>query len=212
MPLISTLDVRLWAGTEEGDDGPNQKFDATLRAVEDFVESYTNRSLQARTFFDDQEFCFLDGTGERWLYLPVHPVSYISSIHIDADRVFGSGTVLASADFYWYPKSGKVVSEGGNFLKGRRNIKVHYTAGYAPVVNNTHDSAVSTYPIPIDLKQVMVEMTVNSVKEGMTAIHTVQGQNVEQPLFVQMLSKNSFWKNTLDKYRDHGGALMGFYE
>lgn len=87
-------------------------------------------------------------------------------------------------------------------------MKIDYIAGYAPVVGNTHDATVSTYPLPLDLKQVMIEMTVESFKEGLTAIHTVdagdQGDRV-----IRMLSQNSFWANVLNKYKAFDASLAG---
>jgi hypothetical protein len=206
MGLISTGDLRTWMGIEEGDKKPNEKLSAIALAIEEFVDSFTNRALEAKTYIDDQDYCYLDGTGRPYIYLPVTPVSYVSNVAIDADRVFGSGTLIASSDLYWYPKSGKLMSEAGYFTRGRRNVKVQYTAGYAPIVGGTHNSAVSTYPIPLDLKQTMIEMCVESFKEGMTAVHSVLG---EEPKFIQMLGRNSFWRLTLNKYKDFSAALSG---
>jgi hypothetical protein len=132
--------------------------------------------------------------------------------------VFNSGTLFASADYYWYPASGKLRLSGsqwpfdnctGGFYHGRRNILVDYTAGYAPVVGGTHSMAVSTYPIPLDLKQTMLEMAVESFKEGMTAVHTVQGSEGVEPKFIQMLRGNSFWSNVLNKYKAFDAMIGG---
>ena len=199
MSLISTADIRVWLGLAEGDKTPNEKLASISKAVEDFVDSYTNRQLEAKVYRTDPSFSYLDGNGRPWILAPQYPISYITEIAIDSDRAFGSGTLLASADFFWYP-SGKIVSEGGYFTRGRRNVRLDYVAGYAPVVGGTHNAAVSTYPIPYDLKQTMIEMIVESYKEGITAIHSVQGKEGETKM-INMLSKNSFWKTTLNKYK-----------
>lgn len=208
MSLISTSDLRTWMGIEEGDKKPNAKLASLSLVIEDFVDGYTNRKIEAQRYLTDPYFSYIDGTGRNHIYLPQYPVSYVSSVNMDGDRVFNSGTLFASADYFWYP-SGKLQLSGnqwpfdnnsGGFYRGRRNILVDFTAGYAPVVGGTHNSAVSTYPIPNDLKQVMVEMCVESFKEGMTAVHTVQSQSGE-PKFIQMLRGNSFWRLVLDKYK-----------
>ena len=199
MSLISTADIRVWLGLAEGDKTPNEKLASISKAVEDFVDSYTNRQLEAKVYRTDPSFSYLDGNGRPWILAPQYPISYITEIAIDSDRAFGSGTLLASADFFWYP-SGKIVSEGGYFTRGRRNVRLDYVAGYAPVVGGTHNAAVSTYPMPYDLKQTMIEMVVESFKEGITAIHSVQGAEGETKM-INMLSKNSFWKTTLNKYK-----------
>lgn len=208
MSLISTYDLRNWMGIAEGDTKPNAKLESIARAVEDFVDSYTNRQLEAKRYLTDPNFSYYDGTGRSYMYLAQYPVSYVSSAHVDSDRSFGSGTVISSADIFWYP-AGKLVSEGGYFTRGRRNVLVDFTAGYAPVVGGTHNSAVSTYPVPLDLKQTMIEMCVESFKEGMTAVHSLAGQNVTEPKFIQMLSRNSFWANVLNKYKAFDKILSG---
>jgi hypothetical protein len=101
------------------------------------------------------------------------------------------------------------MSEGGYFTKGHRNIKIDYVAGYAPVVGGTNNGAVSSYPIPNDLKQVMIEMSVQAFKEGITAVHTVVGGLESPPSFIQLLSNNSFWRNVLNKYKAFDAALQG---
>ncbi len=154
--------------------------------------------------------------GDRYIYLPQYPVSYVSSVNIDNDREFGSATLVASADMFWYP-NGKVVIEGDYFAssksfggglltRGRRNVLIDYTSGYAPVVGGTHDSAVSSYPIPYDLRQVLLEMTAQTVKEGITALHTAVAPQGDVK-FIQMLTANSFWSNVLTKYKAFSKSL-----
>lgn len=206
MSLISTSDLRVWMGIEEGDVAPNAKLLAIANAVEDFVDSFTNRKLEAAVYRTNVDNSYLDGTGRAWIYLPQYPISYITEINIDSARDFGSGTILPTADFFWYP-SGKVVSEGGYFTYGRRNVRVDYIAGYAPVVGGTHSAAVSSYPLPYDLQQVMKEMSIESFKEGITAVHTLQ--NEQQVTFKQMLTGNTFWSNVLNKYKAFDASLAG---
>ncbi len=203
MSLISTSDLRTWMGTADGDTKGNAKLSMIAQAVEDFVNSFTNRRLVAQTYYNDPSYCYFDGTGKPYIYLPLYPLSYVSEVNVDSNRTFGSATLIASSDFYWYP-SGKIEMDSatglfGRFSKGRRNIRIQYTAGYAPVVGGTYNSSVSTYPLPNDLKQTMIEMCVESFKEGMTAVHTVQTQ--DQVRFTQMLSGNTFWANVLNKYK-----------
>lgn len=216
MSLISTYDLRLWMGIEEGDRKPNEKLKAIALAVEDFCDSFTNRKLEATRYLTDPNYSYYDGTGKNFIYLSQYPVSYVSSVNMDANHTFASGTLFASSDYFWYP-SGKLRLEagtvfpfdsgGGGFYRGRRNILVDYTAGYAPVVGGTHNSSVSTYPLPYDLRQTMIEMCVESMKEGMTAVHSVQTPDGDNS-FIQMLTKNSFWNNTLNKYKNFGASLQ----
>jgi hypothetical protein len=197
-------------GIEEGDKKPNAKLASIAQAIEDFVDSFTNRKLEAQVYRTNPEFCYLDGNGKRWMYLPQYPISYITEVNIDSEREFGSGTVVASADIFWYP-SGKVVTEGDHFQYGRRNIRFDYVAGYAPVVGGTHNAVVSSYPIPNDLKQVMTEMIVMLFKQGITEVHTSQSSGGEgvYPKFYYSMVKDSFWLNTLNKYKAFDVSLSG---
>jgi hypothetical protein len=207
MSLIGTGDLRTWMAIPAGDRAPNAKLSALASVVEDFVDSYTNRALEAKTYYNNFDYSIMDCSGKDYIYLPVYPISYVSAVYVDSDRAWGSGTLIASADLFWYT-SGKLVSEGGTFIKGRRNVRVDYIAGYAPLVGGTHSSVVSSYPIPQDLKQVMIEMCVESFKEGITAVHTVQGGIEGEQKFIQMLSRNSFWRNVLNKYKAFDAILQ----
>jgi hypothetical protein len=208
MSLISTSDLRTWLAIEEGDKKPNAKLESVSKVVQDFVDNFTNRKIEAARYNSHPEFTYLDGTGHAWIYVPQYPLSWVNWIGVDADRAWGDGTEIGTDDIFYYP-SGKIVSEGGNFISGRRNVKVDYIAGYAPIVGGTHNSAISTYPLPYDLQQVMIEMTVECFKEGMLAVHTIQGIGEYQPRFIQMMGQNSYWMNTLNKYKAFDASLQG---
>lgn len=212
MSLISTSDLRTWLALEEGDTKPNAKLDAVSKAIMDFVDSFTNRKLEAARYNSDPNYTYMDGNGEPWIYLPQYPVSYVYSANVDADRLFASGTLIASDDLILYPKSGKLVSEAGYFTRGRQNIKIDYIAGYAPVVGGTHNALVSSYPLPYDLRQVMIEMTVECFKEGIMGVHTIQGGPEFPSRIMQLLSGNSLWANTLNKYKAFDLEFSGMDE
>lgn len=203
MGLISTGDMRTWMAIEEGDKNPNAKLESVSQAIEAFVDSYTNRTLMANTYYGHRDFSMLDGNSLPYIYTPAYPISYVSGVYVDNDRVFGSATLVNSNDVFFY-SSGKVISEGGYFTRGRRNVRIDYIAGYS------HDGLTSSYPLPADLKQVIIEMSVESFKEGITAVHTVEaGGQGQSPKFVQMLTNNSFWRNTLNKFKAFDMGMQG---
>jgi len=207
MSLISTSDLRSWLSLAAGDKGPNAKLESIARTVEDFVDSFTNRKLEAQRYNSDPHYTYLDGTGSSYIYLPQYPISYVFQANVDSEREYGSANDIALTDLFYYP-NGRLQSEAGYFTKGRRNVKVDYIAGYAPVVGGTHDALVSTYPLPLDLKQVMIEMAVETFKEGITAIHTVDaGEHGDK--VIRLLSQNSFWSNVLNKYKNFAASLAG---
>lgn len=196
--LIGTGDVRQWVTIPAGDKEPNPKLNSLCQAVQDFCNSYTHRELEAARYNSDPQYSFLDGRGKAWIYVPQYPVSYVFGAYVDSDREFGTATMIDAGDIFFYP-DGKIISEGGYFIRGRRNVKIDYIAGYAPIVGGTHDAAVSSYPLPYDLKQTMVEMVVDAFKEGVTAIHSVVSG--EETKFIRMFSGKTAWKMTLDRYK-----------
>ena len=202
--LISTGTVRTWLSIATDDITPNAKIDSLIKAIQDFCDSYTGRELEAGIYTSDVNNCIFDGSGKAWIYTKQYPLSHVNDIRVDADREWGSGAIVATNDVYFYP-SGKIVSEAGYFTKGRRNVRIDYNAGYAPVVGGTHNSAVGSYPCPYDLQQTMVEMVVQSFKEGITMVHTVENENNLN--FVQMLSQKSFWRKTLNNYKNYAIGL-----
>ena len=211
MGLIGTGNVRTWLTLAEGDNTPNAKIASLITAVQKFVDNYVGYPIEANTYTSNPEFCILDGTGESFIYLPIYPVSSISDVRIDSEREFGSGTEINVTDDIFFYKNGKVVSEDGYFLRGRQNVRIDYKAGYAPVTGGTHDNAVSSYPIGEDMKQTMLEMVTKSFKEGATLIHTAETEG-EGRTIQQMLATNSFWRKTLNVYKDYSQNLMGYAE
>ena len=196
-------------GAEDGDKRINPKLLAIAQAIQAFVECSCNRNLEAQHYHNDPYYSYIDGRGKRFFYLPQHPVSYLSEVNVDPNRVWNSSTIVSPNDYFWMP-TGKVEanavnfypnSDNGYFYRGKRIIKCDYIAGYAPVVGGTWDSTVSTYPIPADLKQVMVEMCVESIKEGITGVHTVQGNTTTPDRFTKMLSANSFWMEVITSFK-----------
>ena len=205
MSLVSTGDVRTWLNLAADDIDSNDKIASIAKAVQKFCDTYTGRILEVAMYENDLQYSRLDGHGDAWLYLPLYPVSHLSGLYMDSDREFGASTLISTADYYCQPDGKVFLDNAGIFVTGRQNIRADFRAGYAPVVGNTHNSAVGSYPVPADLKQVMVEMTVESMKEGITAIHTVESG--ESTKLLQMLSGNSFWKRTLDGYKNFAVGL-----
>lgn len=199
--LIGTSDVRTWLSIPDGEKAPNDKLNSLCSAIQSFVESYVGRPLEAQVFRTDPDNCYLDGTGRPFIYVPVYPISNIYEVAVDNDHVFGSGTVIGTNDIFFYP-DGKIISEAGYFTRGRRNVRIDYLAGYG---------SAGSYPLPGDLKQVMVEMIVQSYKTGLTAISQI-AQPQGNISTTKLLSDNTFWKETLDGYKKMGSIGFSYDE
>ena len=79
-----------------------------------------------------------------------YPITAIASVYDDTDRVYGADTAIDVDDLIWGEHNG--VSPGvieydkGVFTKGRKNIKITYTAGY------------SANDMPEDLKMAVMKL------------------------------------------------------
>jgi hypothetical protein len=196
--LIGTDALRSWLSLTDSDKTANDKLESLSLAVQDFVQSYTNRKLEATYYNGHQDYSIYDGTGQNWIYTKQYPISWISNVYVDSDRAWTSGSLIASADLVIYWDTGMIYSEAGYFSKGHRNVRIDHIAGYG-------GSATSSYPLPYDIKQTMIEMTVQAFKEGITGVHSVV--SMEETRFIQMLSQNSMWRNTLNSYKNYSKRL-----
>lgn len=106
------------------------------------IQNYCGRDL-----FSAQVTEYYNGEGQNVLFLNQYPVTAISSIHDDTDRVFGSDTLLDSDDYIFISGSpdseaGILRLDGGAFCKGFANIKVVYTAGYSTIPADLEEAAI----------------------------------------------------------------------
>ena len=132
------------------------------------------------------------------MWTPVFPIWRIDEIRIDNNRVFTDPGTLVSTNgenLIIYPEEGKIKldtnSGFGSFARGSRNVRLKYFAGFA----------AGSYPVPIDLKQVIIEMSAASFSEGITGVHTVVGP--QESRVMNMLRNNSFWTQVLDSYKNY---------
>jgi hypothetical protein len=196
--LIGTSDLRSWLSLQDSDKTANDKLENLSLAIQDFVQNYTNRKLEATYYSNHRDYSIYDGNGFSSIFTKQYPISWVNQVYVDSDRVWSSGSLIASADLVIYWETGEIYSEAGFFTKGRRNVRIDYIAGFGP-------ATASSYPLPYDLKQTMIEMAVQTFKEGITGVHSVQG--VEETKFIQMLSSNTLWRNTLNSYKNFAKRL-----
>ena len=196
--LVGTGYMRTWLNLPSGDTGPNAKLEDLSKSIQAFIEQQCYRKFEAQLYNTQIDNCYYDGLGFRELFLRQYPIWRVDQVAVDGDRAFGSATVISTdgADIIVYGEEGRVYSEAGYFTRGNQNVRVKYYAGYSTT------ALVGSYPLPADLRQVIVEMVVQSMKEGITAVHTVMG--AEETKFIQMLSGNSMWSKTIMSYKNMG--------
>lgn len=99
-----------------------------ITAVDAFLETYCNRVLEQTTVTEYHSA----RDGQTALRLRTYPVSSITSIHDDVDRVYGPDTLLPASDYVLTDsKAGIVQLDGVAFDEGLNNVKAVYVAGFA---------------------------------------------------------------------------------
>lgn len=100
-----------------------------IPAVDQFCEQYCARVLESATVTEYHS----GREGQTVLRVQRYPVTSITSLHDDIDRVYGADTLLATDDYVLTdPKAGIVQLDGTTFNEGLNNIKIVYVAGYLP--------------------------------------------------------------------------------
>ena len=106
-----------------------------LDAADSFIEKYTGRSFAGGTFTETHP------AGGPMLFLRNFPVASVTSLKVDADRAFGSGTERDTATYAIHADRGVVESRTGPFLTPYRkgwadwpeSVKVVYTTATGSV-------------------------------------------------------------------------------
>ena len=106
-----------------------------LDAADSFIEKYTGRSFAGGTFTETHP------AGGPMLFLRNFPVASVTSLKVDADRAFGSGTERDTSTYAIHADRGVIESRTGPFLTPYRkgwadwpeSVKVVYTTATGSV-------------------------------------------------------------------------------
>ena len=118
-----------------GGSGDDTMLAQLLDAADSFIEKYTGRSFAGGTFTETHP------AGGPMLFLRNYPVASVTSLKVDADRAFGSGTERDTAAYAVHADRGVVESRTGPFLTPYRkgwadwpeSVKVVYTTATGSV-------------------------------------------------------------------------------
>ena len=106
-----------------------------LDAADSFIEKHTGRSFAGGTFTETHP------AGGPMLFLRNYPVASVTSLKVDADRAFGSGTERDTSTYAVHADRGVIESRTGPFLTPYRkgwadwpeSVKVVYTTATGSV-------------------------------------------------------------------------------
>ena len=126
--------LRVITGTTE-----DSLLDALILRFDRIGSSYcgfpTNSNLS--TFENNTYTHYFDGDGTDVLQLRIIPANTITSVYVDADRLYPASTLVAASDYTLDSDLGLLIlgtdSSQGAFDKGFRSVKVTYTAGFTSI-------------------------------------------------------------------------------
>ena len=197
--IITLASMKDYLGIDSTDTTNDDTIETMIDACQEIFENELNRELEEQTYT-----AYIDGTGTKSIYVPVYPITSITSLYVDADRNFGSDTLISSSDYVFYPKTGEVTMVEGEypvrysyFAKGRQNVKITYVGGY------TFSGTNITLPKDI-IKAIKDQVKFmfkkwQSGTEGLVSYNTINNSAnlVEATDILPMVSR------VLDKYRNY---------
>ncbi|MFK7088680.1 head-tail connector protein [Chromobacterium violaceum] len=140
--MLTTLsNVKAWLNL------PGAENDALLTRLIDaasaFIESWCGRRFAVQAYTEHR-----DGTGKDMLMFGAWPVTAVASVVIDGQPIPPAADFAASG--YRFDELALVL-QGYRFARGRRNVAISYTAGYAQ--------------IPADIEQACIDLVALRFKE-----------------------------------------------
>lgn len=127
---VATLKTYLKAGSES-----DTLLQQLLTAASYAIENYVNRTLVSDDFTD-----VLDGTGGRFVVVPNYPITAVSGVMVDGN-IIPAGSV-STVGFYFTKNT--IVLNGYSFTRGRGNVTIAYTAGFATVPPDLAQMCIGT--------------------------------------------------------------------
>jgi hypothetical protein len=159
--LVTKEDVK--KALNYSSDGNDGAIDDIIERVEaDFKALLCGTTFDASTVYNT-ETDYIDGDGTDVIILNKMPVRAITTIHLDADRTFGTDSLVPSADIITSDLAKGIVYLDGHLTpKARGSVKVVYTAGYKKT------------DAPADFKQIIINEVVVMFLENIGGVNTVE--------------------------------------
>lgn len=141
--MLTTLtNVKTWLGLLQNNDS-DALLTRLIAAASAFIESWCGRSFAVQNYSE-----LRSGTGNDMLMFGAWPVTAVASVTVDGRPI------PAASDFHspgYRFDDNAVVLQGYLFTRGRRNVALAYTAGYAA--------------IPAEIEQACIDLVALRFKE-----------------------------------------------
>jgi len=187
----------------QGDTAPDPEADTILAwlitAVSRRAETFCNRE------FEEKERVEYHDGGGRYLYLRALPVVEIASIKCSETWDWVAASPLSVTSYAFDPGSGLVLYRGGEWPYGEGAIRVTYTGGFDPPLEEGVELQEGYTSIPADLEQAVCTQVAYEYRRrndpGLQAVAFPDGS-------IQKMDVGEFLstvKNTLLHYRRRPG-------
>jgi hypothetical protein len=138
MALLDAPTVREYipALSGSGEDSQIESFIARFNSLAAGYCGYSSPTVGGNATLEVASYTqYLDGTGTKYLTLPLMPVVAVTTAHVDSDQEYNSDDLVASSDYTLYGDEALVLlkmdSAQAVWDSGKRTIKIVYTAGYS---------------------------------------------------------------------------------
>jgi hypothetical protein len=171
--IIELQDVKRYPGMLADDSDDVLLYDIMKRK-----DSLVKNRILCRDIESGTKTEYLDGDCTDTIILKHVPITAITSIHDDTERVYGSDTLIDSADYTYDAETGIITLDNNITSPGRQNIKVIYTGGYTVATVGT------TLPtMPEYLKEAMIKLVIAEFLVSKGQIATIVGDTftVDRP-------------------------------
>jgi hypothetical protein len=170
-----------------------------IAAVSKRAEALCNREFEKKERVE-----FHDGGG-KYLYLRALPVAEIASIICSDTWDWGAASPLSVTSYAFDAGTGMVLYRGGEWPYGEGAVRVTYTGGFDPFLEEGAEPPEGYTPIPEDLQQAVCTQVAYEYRrrndQGLQAVSFPDGsiQKMDVGEFLSMV------KTTLLRYRRRPG-------
>jgi hypothetical protein len=145
--LTTLANLKAYLGITVADD--DLLLESLIDRATDIIETICNRPFKNADAGDlpVAQTEYFNGDGRSKFFLKYYPISSITSIHDDPDRVYGADTLIDSDEYAFWADEGIVEFDGSGLAgSGVKNIKIVYKGGYTAAT------------LPYDIEQICIEL------------------------------------------------------
>jgi len=127
--LTSVANLKFQLNILTSDNTQNTMLELYINAASQAIETYCDRKFKIPS---SSYVEYHDGGGMDYILPRQYPVTEITDIRIDQERVFGTDTIVDATE-YEAADEGQTITSDRIFPTGRQNVRLTYKAGYDPV-------------------------------------------------------------------------------